>query len=222
MNSKIESARKLNLPDLTDAIDLYEREARFCQQTPHDSHLSVIFKLRETFGETCDYMEIGSLFGFSMVNATRSKTKGKFVGVDLFENTGKICVNDYRPDVFERGLSKKKTETLVEKCNIHKHEVKFISGNSQHDDTYKHVLDVSEEFDMMFIDGDHSFLGTFNDFEKYSPHLRKGGYLLFDDQDYNEIKKVVDIIKNDYKNEYQWIEWNGYSPKFPGFFLKNV
>jgi len=74
----------------------------------------------------------------------------------------------------------------------------------------------------MFIDGDHSFLGTFNDFKKYSPHLRKGGYLLFDDQDYNEIKRVVDIIKNDYKDEYQWIEWDGYSPKFPGFFLKNV
>ena len=222
MNSKIESARKLNLPDLTDAIDLYEREARFCQLTPHDSHLSVIFKLRETFGETCDYMEIGSLFGFSMVNATRSKTKGKFVGVDLFENTGKIFVNDYRPDVLERGLSKKKTETLVEKCNIHGHEIKFISGNSQHDDTYKRVLDVSEEFDMMFIDGDHSFPGTFNDLEKYSPHLRKGWYLLFDDQDYSEIKKVVDIIKNDYKNEYQWIEWDGYSRKFPGFFLKNV
>ena len=88
MNSKIENARKLDLPDLTDAISLYKKEARFCQKTPENSHLTVIYKLRESFGENCDYLEIGSLFGFSMVNATRSKTSGKFVGVDKGDING--------------------------------------------------------------------------------------------------------------------------------------
>jgi cephalosporin hydroxylase len=222
MNSKVENAKKLDLPDLTDAIDLYEREARFCQLTPEDSHLSVIFKLRETFGDTCDYMEIGCLFGFSMVNATRSKTKGKFVGVDLFENTGKIDINDYTPDIKERNLCKEKTESLVERCNINNHKINFIQGNSQDDSTLKKVLSISEEYDIMFIDGDHSFQGTYGDFKKYSPYLKSGGYLLFDDQDYTGIKRVIEIIKNDYKDQYTWVDWKGYKPKFSGFFIKNV
>lgn len=220
MNKKINDAKKLSLPDLDEAISLYKKEARFCQKTPENSHLTVIYKLRESFGENCDYLEIGSLFGFSMVNATRSKTSGKFVGVDLFENTGRIAMNDYTPDIVERNLSKNKTQSLVDQCNIHNHNVNFIMGNSQDQNVYDKVLNVSNEFDLMFIDGDHSFNGTFNDFEKYSPHLRSGGYLLFDDQDYPEIRKVVEIIKHDYKGEYEWVEWNEYAPKFPGFFVK--
>jgi|ETNvirenome_6_85_1030632.scaffolds.fasta_scaffold81844_2 hypothetical protein len=220
-HNKIDKARKLALPNLEDPISLYQKKARFCQTTPEDSHLSVIFKLRETFSNKCDYLEIGSLFGFSMVNATQSKTQGKFVGVDLFESSGKIFVNDYTPDISERNLSKSKTESLVDQCNIHNHEINFIKGNSQSNSTFSKVLNVSDHYDLMFLDGDHSFAGTFNDFKKYSPLLRKGGFLLFDDHDYDTISSVMDIVKN-MDGEYEWIDWPEYSPKFSGFFLKLI
>lgn len=37
--------------------------------------------------------------------------------------------------------------------------------------------------DLLFIDGDHSLEGCDFDFRHYSPHLKKGGYLLFHDFD---------------------------------------
>jgi predicted O-methyltransferase YrrM len=216
----IKKAKNLELPQLMDAVIVYEREARFCQANPEDSHLTVIYKLRQSFPEKCDYLEIGSLFGFSMVNATRSSTPGKFVGIDLFETTGQVAMNNYSPDVELRGLSKEKTTRLVQTCNIHNHEVNFILGNSQSDDIFKKALEVSDEFDVMFIDGDHSYEGCLKDFKKYSPHLRIGGFLLFDDQDYPEVQKVILDILNNHSDEFEWIEWPQYAPKFSGFFRK--
>ena len=216
----VSKARELDLPELSDAISLYEREARFCQGNPADSHLTVIYKLREAHPVECNYLEIGSLFGFSMVNATRSKTPGKFVGIDLFETSGQIAMNNYSPDVELRGLSKEKTTRLVETCNIHNHKINFILGNSDSDDIFKKTLEISPEFDLMFIDGDHSYEGCLRDFKIYSPLLKVGGFLLFDDQDYPEIHQVMNEIKRSCKEQYEWIEWPEYSKKFSGFFRK--
>ena len=216
----VSKARELDLPELSDAISLYEREARFCQGNPADSHLSVIYKLREAHPVECNYLEIGSLFGFSMVNAMRSKTPGKFVGIDLFQATREIAMNNYSEDVELRGLSKEKTERLVEECNIHKHQVEFILGFSQDPSVYDKARAVSQDFDIMFIDGDHTFKGCQRDFKMYSPLLKVGGFLLFDDQDYAEIHQVMNEIKRSCKEQYEWIEWPEYSKKFSGFFRK--
>jgi hypothetical protein len=37
------------------------------------------------------------------------------------------------------------------------------------------------ELDMLFIDGDHSYDGVRNDWEMYSPYVRKGGLVIFHD-----------------------------------------
>jgi predicted O-methyltransferase YrrM len=221
MVDKIEMAQDTPLPDLSDAIQLYTQKARFCQEDPANSHLSVIYRLRESYGERCDYLEIGCLFGFSMVNATRSKTPGKFVGIDLFESTGKITMNDYTSDVVDRDLSLAKTTKLVKQCNIHNHDISFIQGNSQWSSVQRKILSIAPTgFDMVFIDGDHSFEGTYGDFSLYGPSLRPGGYMLFDDQDYPEIARVIVKIKNEHSKHYEWVPWEGYAPKFRGFFKK--
>lgn len=50
-------------------------------------------------------------------------------------------------------------------------------------------------YDVLIIDGDHSFDGVKFDFENYAPLVRPGGYILFDDYDVPEwpdIKRYVD------------------------------
>jgi len=51
------------------------------------------------------------------------------------------------------------------------------------------------EYDVLIIDGNHSFDGVKFDFEHYGPMVRQGGYILFDDYDVEEwpdIKRYVD------------------------------
>jgi len=207
---------------LTSAIELYTKDARFCQVDPSSSHLQVIYDLKEKM-ETCNYLEIGSLFGFSMVHSILSTTPGINIGIDLFADSGLISAgsfnNDYRPDISERKLSKDKTTNLVQQCNVHNHHFEFFQGNSQHTHIYEKVTTKCPKFDLMFIDGDHSYEGVKNDFEKWTPHLKVGGYVLFDDQDYGGIRQLS-LELQETNGAFQWIETPEWSPKMPGYFRK--
>lgn len=53
----------------------------------------------------------------------------------------------------------------------------------------------SREYDLLVIDGDHSYAGVKSDFENYSPFVRQGGFIIFDDygaNDWPEVKQFVD------------------------------
>jgi hypothetical protein len=62
-----------------------------------------------------------------------------------------------------------------------------------------------ETFDWIYIDGDHSYEGSFVDFFKYFPRLKPGGVLIADDftclgvrkafTDFRKISKDIDFIK---------------------------
>jgi cephalosporin hydroxylase len=82
---------------------------------------------------------------------------------------------------------------------------KFIEGNSQSQTTKDKVIETlsnsrvlgyTNKIDILFIDGDHSFDGVFNDFSMYEELVNVGGYIIFDD--YNdkefspEVKSAVD------------------------------
>ena len=71
----------------------------------------------------------------------------------------------------------------VKKLNVHNNLYTYIQGNSQSIDTenqLKHILQ-NKNIDILFIDGDHSAIGTQKDFEIYSKYVADGGYIVFDD-----------------------------------------
>ena len=65
-----------------------------------------------------------------------------------------------------------------------------------------------KEYDLIIIDGDHSFEGVMNDFNNYSKYLKQGGYIIFHDSFFDNlgVKPFVKELKKnkDYKfiNEY--------------------
>lgn len=64
------------------------------------------------------------------------------------------------------------------------------------------------EFDFLFIDGDHSLKGVTQDFEMYSPLVRKGGIIaLHDILHYNENPEVnIKPFWHDLKIRYPFVE----------------
>lgn len=61
--------------------------------------------------------------------------------------------------------------------------IQFIEGNSHTDEVYNKLIELLRgcKIDYLFIDGDHSYEGVKQDFEKYSPLVRDGGYVGFHD-----------------------------------------
>jgi predicted O-methyltransferase YrrM len=83
-----------------------------------------------------------------------------------------------------------------------------ISANSFNIETINHVKNFSPNgYDLIFIDGDHTYEGVKKDFENYFPMLNKGGIVFFHDivdSEYHRsvncyVSKFWDEVKNTYK-----------------------
>ena len=89
---------------------------------------------------------------------------------------------------------------------------KTIQGNNHDSAVVKMVEALGVEFDVIFIDGDHSYEGVKKDFENYSPFCRKGGMVCFHDivkSDWHASHNCfVDKFWNEIKNEYPHKEIN--------------
>lgn len=66
-------------------------------------------------------------------------------------------------------------DQIADFCRRHGLAVELVVGDSR-------TVEVDTgEVDLVLIDGDHSYAGARNDFERFARRLRVGGALLFDD-----------------------------------------
>ena len=96
----------------------------------------------------------------------------------------------------------------VKLFNSHDKAFQYIEGNSQSQDTVDQLKKITQEIDILFIDGGHSKEDVMNDFNLYHNMVVPGGYIVFDDyndSEYSpEVKPTVDeIVKN--TSEYEVI-----------------
>jgi cephalosporin hydroxylase len=54
-----------------------------------------------------------------------------------------------------------------------------VVGDSHSEDIFKQVSDI--QYDILFIDGDHSYAGVKKDYEMYKDLVKDGGYIMFHD-----------------------------------------
>ena len=100
---------------------------------------------------------------------------------------GSSCLILQRPntEVFAIDLGTPVPQSVVmknvHKFNIHNNKFEYIQGNSQQIVTLDKLKSLIDEIDVLFIDGDHSAQGVKNDFSMYSPMVKQGGYVVFDD-----------------------------------------
>lgn len=63
----------------------------------------------------------------------------------------------------------------------------FLTGNSQDSNIFETVKNKCDNFDLIFIDGDHTYEGVKKDFNLYKNLLSDRGYIAFHDIDPNHI-----------------------------------
>jgi glycosyltransferase involved in cell wall biosynthesis len=141
-----------------------------------------------------DFLEIGVLFGigsaaiydfvrgrFESVHITAIDPLYGYYGASNLDALLKIPVNE---QTFWRNMRS---------AGIPNEDVTLIDAFSYED---RAIAEAAErEYDLLILDGDHSYAGVKADFENYAKFVRRGGYVLFDDygsNDWPEVKKYVD------------------------------
>jgi hypothetical protein len=128
------------------------------------------------------YVEVGVYFGgnlFKILNYLRkNRTKYKVLGVDLFEDLGEIAGKEDNTHHITNSWSKLNvadSKTLDKMLRDEGHSsFELIKGYSD-----KVLRDLPEEFDVIFIDGNHTFDQTLGDALAAFRKAKKDSYFVF-------------------------------------------
>jgi predicted O-methyltransferase YrrM len=139
-----------------------------------------------------NYLEIGVHNGASMSYVVnQNKNAINCYGIDLFKKTSK----QYKRDK----LSEIRTFNNIQLNNTSNSTISLIQGNSVLKNTIDKVNHL--EYDLLFIDGSHSFNYVKKDFENYSKLVKKNGIIVFDDYSgrWPGVVEFVDTIGKDFE-----------------------
>ena len=154
----------------------------------HPQHPLELRKIREWVKDANSILEIGSRFGDNLVFLAVSMAGNKLVAVDLPGAEGGV------EESFVRLELKNNRKKLVHAG----YDVDLILGDSHHPDTLKKVASHGM-FDVVFIDGDHSYEGVKMDWEMYGP---LGRMVIFHDVvGQNEVRRFWNELNVD-REEY--------------------
>lgn len=155
-------------------------------------HYYVLFDIANTYpkDKTITYVEIGCYTGGSaclMLQRPNTKVISIDLGYPIPQST---------------------TQDNVKKLNNYNNSYNYLEGNSQSSEMVNRLKELTNEVDILFIDGDHSYQGVINDFLLYEGLVKPKGYIIFDD--YNDsgcpgVRVAVDELVNSSINRYDII-----------------
>jgi predicted O-methyltransferase YrrM len=127
-----------------------------------------------------DVLELGSMVGMS--SYVIASVANSLVCVDIWSDTQEHLAHDPAQANIYASLNPKLPNMLKEfkkNCKefLKTKKIKMYRGNTLA--MAKKFYD--EQFDIIFIDADHSYQGVSNDFELYRRKVKKDGYIIFHD-----------------------------------------
>jgi hypothetical protein len=157
-------------------------------------HSHILYDIRTALGEQeINYLEVGNAYGMTLSLVASHPYTTHCYGVDLGYPSGIEKISHENTNRFKNNSSS---------------FTQYI-GNSRDAVIIDAVRNNPGVFDFIFIDGDHSEAGVTADFENYSPFLKSGGFLVFDDYldkwDCPNVKIGIDKIVHKYGHQYNII-----------------
>lgn len=152
--------------------------------------IRILYALTEKY-KLENYLEIGVHNGSSMSYVLQSKYNKKCIGIDPFEN---LLTNDPNMEHYQKldKITMLKTSENLNNNNKYNAEIKLIQDYSNNV-----KLTNINNIDLLFLDGDHNYKAVKEDFYKFMPLVKKGGYIVFDDLHQNGPKKAFfEVLKH--------------------------
>lgn len=170
---------KINMEITQKSLDLLlEITDQINNQTFHH-HYHILYDIANTLEGEINYVEIGCYAGGSACLMLQ-RPNTNVISIDIGQPIPKSVVIDN-----------------VNKLNKHNNKYCYLEGNSQSDQMFQRLYKTIKTIDILFIDGDHTYHGVWNDFHQYEKLVKAGGYIVFDDyHDFNApgVKKAVDEL----------------------------
>ena len=196
-------------------VDISQREVRYLERkvqhleamcegrmaTTAEDAVARVLAARSQRGDEIKVLEIGVLFGVSAAIMHTALTpfykKVQLVLLDPFDG---YYGSDHLDPLTGQKVSRAAVERNLTRAAIRSDDVKILEGFST-DDTIMQAAREEGPYDVIVIDGDHSYDGVKADFERYAEMVASGGVLIVDDygsDDWPDVTKYVDkVVKSD-------------------------
>tara|TARA_R110000765_G_scaffold376691_3_gene467421 strand:+ start:1362 stop:2006 length:645 start_codon:yes stop_codon:yes gene_type:complete len=163
-------------------------------------NLEYLRNFKYKMGEDCKvYCEIGVLYGGSMILMMDMEFPCLHIGIDPFTGYYGKSFDPHRNIDLTNHFDI--ASENINKNNSFFQKWKLIKGNSE--DVHEKI---TEEIDLLFIDGNHTKKGVQLDFLDYKNKIRQGGFIIFDnydDRNWREVRPAVDEIIECFPEEFK-------------------
>lgn len=122
-------------------------------------------------------LEIGTFRGLSAVLMAKQRKDAFIITID--------------PHIGIESSSLTSTEETA-RANFRRFKVE---SRIHHEKISSQEFKLTKEIDMLFIDGEHSFAGVSHDYCKFQGYVKKGGYIVFHDYEFKDIKNFCDSLE---------------------------
>jgi len=181
---KFKEYLKDNQKDIDLSISNLENLNEICTCHGHIHILHLIISLIQSNNNLLEinYLEIGTFKGCSMSLCLQHQCQINATGIDCFELSGHKASYEFALKNINKYKKEKDSVNLIKGFSTDKEIIQKLSN---------------KQYDLIFIDGDHSTDGVLNDYKNYFPLLKEGGFMVFDDYiTINPVKIAVDQICN--------------------------
>jgi predicted O-methyltransferase YrrM len=153
--------------------------------------IKILYGLTEKY-KLENYLEIGVHNGSSISYVLQSKYNKKCIGIDPFED---LKTDDPHMTHYQNKdkITMQKSLDNIQINNNYNSEINLIKDYSNK----VNIKNINMDIDLLFIDGDHNYDAVKEDFYKFMPLVKRGGYIVFDDLHQDGPKKVFfEVLKN--------------------------
>jgi len=151
-----------------------------------------ILVARSVEGPELNVLEIGTLFGVSMA-IVYENCKGFFTGVHI---TAIDPLQGYYGKPLDPRTMMPVTRDIfignMERMHVPKSDYTIIEKLSTEDEAIEQAS--KRRYNLLIIDGDHSYSGVKHDFFNYRHLVKRGGYVVFDNYNDPSCPEVADFV----------------------------
>lgn len=163
--------------------------------TTAEDAVARVFAARSCEGDSLRILEIGVLFGLgSGFMHTALAPFYDSVKLHLLDPFDGYYGSEHLDPLTGQKVTRAAVERNLKRLAIDEEDIEIIEGFSTNSDVQKKAKQAAP-YDVVVIDGDHSYDGVREDFERYAEYVKPSGVLIVDDygsEDWPEVTKYVD------------------------------